>query len=170
VATVTQLSPAEYVRTSFSDLDKEYVHGEIVERSMPDDVHSALQFELGNIFAEVRKQGHQIWVRPELRLQLQNDLFRIPDICVFTEKPARLVPDVPPLIAIEIVSKDDRHTELLEKLEEYRRFGIPNVWVVDPWLRRLSIWDEAGLRTVTELTSERLGVRIHIEELLSSIE
>ena len=85
----------------------------------------------------------------ELRLQLEPDIFRIPDVCVFTEKPGKLVPDTPPLIAIEIVSKDDRHTELLEKLEEYRRFGIANIWLVDPWLRRLSIWDEAGLRSVS---------------------
>jgi Uma2 family endonuclease len=170
VATIAQLSPAEYLRTSFPDLDKEFVHGELIERSMPDNVHSALQFELGNIFAGARKRGHPIWVRPELRLQLQPDVFRIPDICVFTEKPAKLVPDVPPLIAIEIVSKDDRHTELFEKLEEYRRFGIPNIWLVDPWLRHLSVYDQTGLHRAEELVIERFSIRIRLQELLAAIE
>jgi Uma2 family endonuclease len=166
----TQISPADYLSTSFPDLDKEYVHGELVERSMPDTVHAGLQAEISGRFRDAKKRGLGIWILTELRLQLEPDVFRIPDVCVFEQKPLKPVPDSPPLIAIEIVSQDDRYTALLAKLEEYRRFGIANVWVVDPELRRLSVYDAAGLRPVEELTFDRLGIHIRIDELLSSIE
>jgi Uma2 family endonuclease len=37
------------------------------------------------------------------------------------------VPDTPPLIVVEILSPDDRLTEVREKLEEYRAWGVPHV-------------------------------------------
>jgi Uma2 family endonuclease len=52
---------------------------------------------------------------------------------------------------IEILSKDDRYHDLMEKLEEYRVWGIPNIWVVDPLSKRLSIYTESGLRNVCSL-------------------
>ena len=53
-----------------------------------------------------------------------------------------------PLLVIEILSKDDRYHDLMEKLEEYRVWGVPNIWVIDPLAKRFSIY--------TELASERL--------------
>ena len=38
-------------------------------------------------------------------------------------------------LAIEILSKDDRASDLQEKLDDYRDFGIPFVWVIDPRTR-----------------------------------
>ena len=55
----------------------------------------------------------------------------------------------PPLVAIEILSKDDRHHDLMEKLEEYRVWGVPNIWVIDPETQRFSIYTELGLQNVS---------------------
>lgn len=63
-----------------------------------------------------------------------------------------LVPDYPPTVAIEIVSPEDRHDDLMEKLEEYRAFGVPNVWLADPQRRSLQVFDSSGLREVPSLT------------------
>jgi hypothetical protein len=41
------MSPAEYLSTSFENPDREYVHGEIVERGTPDYSHGRMQVELG---------------------------------------------------------------------------------------------------------------------------
>jgi Uma2 family endonuclease len=73
--------------------------------------------------------------------------FLIPDVAVFYPHEPGLVPDTPPLIAIEILSPDDRLTKVREKLEEYRAWGVPHVWLVDPHSRRLYSCDE-GLREV----------------------
>jgi hypothetical protein len=45
---------------------------------------------------------------------------------VFHPREPGLVPDTPPLIAIEILSPDDLLTEVREKLEEYRAWGVPH--------------------------------------------
>ncbi len=39
----------------------------------------------------------------------------------------------------------------MQKLEEYRVWGVPNIWVVDPLSKRLSIYTESGLQNVSSL-------------------
>jgi Uma2 family endonuclease len=70
-----------------------------------------------------------------------------------------LVPDTPPLIAVEILSPDDRLTEVREKLEEYRAWGVPHVWLVDPHSRRLYSCD-AGLREVASFLVGELDIEV----------
>jgi Uma2 family endonuclease len=35
-------------------------------------------------------------------------------------------------VAIEVLSPKDRHSRLQEKIEAFKRFGIPCIWVIDP--------------------------------------
>src|SRR5579863_9103653 len=109
MASRLQVSPGEYLSTSFEGADREYVRGEIVERGMPDNPHSETQGELIHRFRLLR-DSHRLFARPELRLRLAADLYRIPDVSVFAgDKPGERVPSHPPLVAIEIMSPDDRH-------------------------------------------------------------
>ncbi|MCP6756852.1 Uma2 family endonuclease, partial [Klebsiella pneumoniae] len=62
-----------------------------------------------------------------------------------------------PFIAIEILSLDDRMTEVRGKLEEYRAWGVPHVWLVDPHSRRLYTCDE-GLHEVESLRVPELDL------------
>jgi Uma2 family endonuclease len=39
--------------------------------------------------------------------------------------------DVPPVIAIEILSPDDQMAKLQQKIAEYLAFGVEHVWVFD---------------------------------------
>jgi Uma2 family endonuclease len=150
VSTRAQVTPAEYLRMTF-ERDAELVRGEIVERSMPDYLHSTVQYLLLMLFGELARK-YPVLARPELRLQLARTTFRIPDISVFTAKPDLAVPKTPPLLVIEILSKDDRHSDLMEKLEEYRQWGVPNIWVIDPKLRRFSDYGDYGLRLASSLS------------------
>lgn len=147
VATKTQITAEQYLHMTFEH-DAEFLHGEIVERSMPDYIHARLQFlillRLGSLIKD-----QPVYPAPGLRLRIAPDVFRIPDISVFVgEQPEKTVPDTPPAIAIEILSKDDRYTNLMQKLEEYRTWGVPNIWIVDPATKRFSIYTEAGLQNV----------------------
>jgi Uma2 family endonuclease len=49
----------------------------------------------------------------------------------------------PPFICVEIVARNDSLTFLLERLDDYLVMGVPNIWVIDPHLRR-------GYRYTTE--------------------
>jgi Uma2 family endonuclease len=127
MATKAQITAEQYLHMTFEH-DAEFVRGEIVDRPMPDNVHSLMQFlilmELGRLI-----QSHPLFPRPELRLRLSRDVYRIPDICVFAgDCPKQSVPSTPPLLVIEILSRDDRHHDLMDKrLSAYSDRGLQNV-------------------------------------------
>jgi Uma2 family endonuclease len=150
MASRLQVAPSEYLLTSFDGTDREYVRGEIVERSIPDYVHGRMQAKLLVRFGEF-ETSHRLFGCSETRMLLGPDLFRIPDVAVFAERePEERVPSRP-LVVIEIVSPDDRYSEMLEKLAEYQQWGVANIWVVDPHRRALAAYEDEGLRTVPSL-------------------
>ncbi|HEV8145270.1 MAG TPA: Uma2 family endonuclease [Bryobacteraceae bacterium] len=154
----TAHSLEEYLRTSFEGVDREYRDGELVERSLPDPTHGLTQMNLGAFFVALRKTT-SIFPCSETRVRLREGLILIPDVCVFLETPQKRLPDTPPLIAIEILSPDDRHLAVRSKLEEYRAWGVPHVWLIDPYLRRLYKCDE-GLVEVPSLALPEFGVEL----------
>ena len=152
MASRLQIAPAEYLSTSFEGTDREYVHGEIVERSMPTYPHGKTQLRLGVRFEQLR-ESHHLFACLETRMRLAPDLFRIPDIAVFAgTEPDEQVPSRPPLLVIEIISPDDRYSEVLEKLAEYRQWGVSHIWVVDPHRRTLAVYDAGALLPASSLS------------------
>jgi Uma2 family endonuclease len=150
MATKAGITAEQYLHMTFEH-DAEFVQGEIVERSLPDKTHSTIQFR---ILMEVGRliQSHPLFPYPELRLRLEARVFRIPDVCVFAgEPPQESVPSTPPLLAVEILSNDERHHNLMVKLEEYRVWGVSNIWVVDPLSKRLSFYTASGLQNASSL-------------------
>ena len=143
---------AEYLSTSFEGTDREYVRGEIVERGTPDYSHGRTQAELSYKFEHLRK-SHRLYACCSTRMRLAPDLYRIPDIAVFAgTEPDEEVPSHPPLLVVEIISPDDRYSEVLEKLAEYRQWGVPHIWVVDPHRRTLAAYDAGALLPASSLT------------------
>jgi Uma2 family endonuclease len=153
----TAVSIEDYLRTSFPDLDREYRDGEIVERSMPDYLHGKAQLLLGIFFAMLRRRL-PLFPASETRLRMGPKVL-IPDLSVFYPNEPPNQPTEPPLIAIEILSPDDRLSAVREKLEEYRAWGVPHVWLVDPHSRRLYTC-EAGLTEVASLKVPELEIEL----------
>ena len=87
-------------------------------------------------------------------------MIRIPDFAVFQDKPTELVPSTPPLVIVEIVSREDRHTEIIQKFEEHRAWGVPHIWLADPWQQQLSVYGDNGLTAVGSLQLGGLGLTI----------
>jgi Uma2 family endonuclease len=152
------VSVSEYLHTSFPDLDREYRHGELVERSLPDYLHSITQGLLTAIFVALRKK-FSLYACPELRVKLREGVYLIPDLSVYQGVPPGPVPDTPPLVAIEILSPDDRLGAVRDKLEEYKAWGVAHVWLVDPHGKRFYRCDGA-LTEVTALALPEFGIEI----------
>ena len=70
---------------------------------------------------------------------------------------------------IEILSKDDRHTDLMQKLEEYRTWGVPNIWIVDPATKRFSVYTELGLQNVSSFTLAGYPFQLTQPELFADL-
>jgi Uma2 family endonuclease len=135
MSTATGISAEEYLATSY-EADREYVDGQLVERNVGEHDHSRLQALLASYF-QAREKQFPICTFTEQRVQVLAEAnrlrYRIPDVCVML-RPYRKerVLTQPPLIVIEILSPDDRMSAMLEKLEEYRHFGVKYIWAVDP--------------------------------------
>ena len=128
----TLVSIEEYLNTSYEGPDREYVDGRIVERNLGEKDHSWPQRELIAFFCATQKTLGT-YVFPEQRVQVKATRFRVPDVCVYIGAwPAEQVFRTPPFLAVEILSKDDRASDLKEKLADYRDFRVPFVWVIDP--------------------------------------
>jgi Uma2 family endonuclease len=166
MATQLLVSPQEYLATTYTDLDREYVHGEILERSMPTLLHGRVQLLVGFLF-ELLRRHHAIFAVSEVRHALQpNALYRIPDVAVFAgQLPVGPYPSTPPLVAIEIASPDDRLSETLQKFEEYLAWGIANIWLIDPEAKKLYIYDATGLHPVQSLPLPQYDFAITLADL-----
>jgi Uma2 family endonuclease len=167
VATKTQIRPDEYLRMTFEH-DAEFVHGELVERAMPDEIHSAIQFFLLLRFGALI-HIYALYPRAELRMRVAPDAYRIPDVAVFAGPHPPPVPDKPPLVVVEIVSQDDRHLDLMQKLEEYRQWGVGHIWVVNPATQGFSIYTEFGLQNVSSLSLPGYPLELTSAELFASL-
>lgn len=124
----THIPVEEYLAASYSP-DKEFVEGVLVERNVGEKPRSKVQRNLV-IALSARYPALHVW--PELRMRSVNSRHRIPDVCVTLTEPETDVLQEPPYIAIEILSKDDSMSDVLEKPAEYAAIGTPNIWLFDP--------------------------------------
>jgi Uma2 family endonuclease len=169
MATATFISEQEYLHTSYEH-DCEWIDGEVRERAMPDDDHSALQMFFITYFASLRRELH-IRVRPELRVRVAARRYRIPDVTIMPDDaPRQLIPDTPPLLCIEILSPDERRGELKEKIADYIRMGVPHIWIVDPRRRTLATADADGQHPVGYFNVPNCGRLLHPSEIFEELD
>lgn len=138
MATTAHISLEQYLKTSFEP-DAEYVRGEVQERNVGEYDHNTVQWAILSWF----RQNDKTWQTrsiQEQRTRFTNGNVRIPDVSVWKrDVPVRPVFDQPQLIAVEVLSPEDRQSGVQEKIDDYRGFQVPNIWVVDP-IKRLG-WD-----------------------------
>ena len=138
------VSVEEYLRTSYEP-DAEYVDGVVEERPVGENQHSAWQMAIGGFF-RVRSDEWNIRVRPELRTKTGERRYRIPDVAVLdADAPEDPVALVPPLIAFEVLSPEDRMSKLRVRLADFEVMGVPGIYVVEPESGALMRWIEGGL-------------------------
>ena len=131
MAVTTEVSIETYLRTAYEP-DAEYVDGEIEERAIGEDNHSAWQIAIAYWFRMHAEQWN-IRVRSELRVQTSETRFRVPDIAILDASlPREPIATHPPLGVFEILSPEDTHKRLMRKLGDYEQMGIPAIWVIDP--------------------------------------
>lgn len=166
MATKAFTTPEQYLATHF-EREPELVHGELVERPLPTFSHGNIQLVLGSrLLAFARTHG--MFIAVEVRMRLDHDLYRIPDIAVWAgpEPPGRL-PSSPPLVVVEVSSPDDRLYDLLQKLEEYRVWGVHHIWLVEPELKKFHVYDDGSLREVQRLELPQSGFAVTTVELFA---
>jgi len=145
MSSVAGVSVEEYLSTSYRP-DCDYVDGEVRERNVGEYPHSNLQTRLAIWFGN-RERDWEIRVLVEQRVRVSPHRFRIPDVCVLLrDQQIEPVFTQPPLICIEILSKDDRLRDMQERVDEYLNFGVSNVWILDPVSRKAYVCTQSGFQ------------------------
>ena len=138
MTTTARIPIEQYLRTSFEP-DAEFVNGEIEERNAGEYDHNLVQWAILDWFRRHDKEWQTRTIQ-EQRTRLNSGNVRIPDVSVWARNiPIEPVFTRPQLIAIEVLSPEDRHSKVQEKIEDYRQFQVPNIWIVDP-VQRIG-WD-----------------------------
>jgi|SRR5579872_6134590 len=166
----SQIGVEEYLALAFPDRpEPDYVHGEVVERALPTPIHAQIQILLGILFAPLQQRARLV-LMSELRVRIEQDLFRVIDFAVYRGgRPEGRYATAPAFIAIEIASPDDNYYNLTQRLEDYRRWGVPHVWLVDPWLKRLYEYTEAGLLQRASLAVPELDFSVAAAEVFKDL-
>jgi Uma2 family endonuclease len=122
----------EYLRTSFEGPDCEYLDGVVVERNMGELPHGDVQSTLGMLLRQLRRRLG-IRVVTEIRIQISPTRYRVADLAVWRDDNiGNRIPTVPPFLAIEILSPEDRITRMQPKIAEYLSIGVEWIWLIDP--------------------------------------
>lgn len=170
-ATHTLVPLEEYLNTTYRP-DRDWVDGETKERNLGEQPHALIQLLIGHIF---KLHGSEWNVRPmtEQRVQTSARHYRIADVCV-TRRETAFEPIVrtAPLLCVEILSRDDRMSEIQERVEDYLAMGVPAVWVIDPRRRRAYIATEIGsLMLVPDvLTVPSTAIAIPVREVFAELD
>ena len=171
MATAALISVSEYLATSYRP-DQEMLEGQLVERNVGEYDHSNLQ---GALVAWMRRHQREwnIRVLPEQRIRVSPSRFRIPDVCVISgEQEIEPVFTRPPLLCIEVLSKDDALRGIQDRVDDYRAFGVSNIWVLDPVKRRAYICTHGDFREPESQTLEIAlsPIRIPLPDLFSELD
>jgi len=166
----TLVSVDEYLATSYRP-DCDYVDGEIRERNVGEYDHARLQALLTALFLKNEKQwGVRVVV--EQRVQVRNERFRVPDICLLslTRTPTQIIVS-PPFLCVEILSPDDTLYSMQERIDDYLAFGVPYVWVINPASRRAWIYTKDAIQEAKDgvLRASNPDIEVPIVELFDPI-
>lgn len=138
------ISVEEYLATSY-DPDRELVDGVLLERNVGEFGHAKLQ---GDIYFALRTFGsaHGYTAAVEARLKVGEARYRIPDVCFLYGAGPRNGPLLEaPFLCVEVLSPDDRLTDMQARIDDYLGMGVRFVWIADPITRKAWVHTSSGV-------------------------
>ena len=125
----------------------ELVRGEIITMPPPKGKHGIVCSEVAWVlknFVKPRKLG---WVTTNdtgVVLEKEPDTVRGPDVAFWSIARQPEQPEgyflIPPDLAVEVQSPDDRRKDLRAKIKDYLSYSVPLIWLVDPDTRTVTVY------------------------------
>jgi Uma2 family endonuclease len=159
MTTATATSPATRLMTADEFLEFvgrpendgrwfELVRGEVIELPPPTKIHGVVSINVAGhlwMYARQVKRGYITTNDAGTLLERDPDTVRGPDVAYFTD--AHRFQDLhpkygehPPVLAVEVLSPDDRVNRVLQKVDDYINNGVQVVWLVDPDHRTVRVY------------------------------
>ncbi|MDX1522402.1 MAG: Uma2 family endonuclease [Anaerolineae bacterium] len=150
----------------------ELVAGKIVKMSPTGYEHGNIEIKVGARlynFVSERKLGKVQVGEVGIYTRRNPDTVRAADVLFISneryaqrQSPSYL--DVAPELVVEIISPDDRWSEINQKLREYFAAGIDLIWVIDPKSRSVHVY-----RSLTDIREFSADETLSGEEILPGL-
>jgi len=169
--------------SEFVELETEVLGEE--EEKMGSLNHSMVQGQItGILFADKRFR-----IMPELSLDMSAlDLSQFglkaknelkPDISIYPNTLKGKARDVPrlseiPLLAIEVISLNQTHDQLLTKFDGYFALGVKSCWLVMPMFKSIAVYSQPDKFRMfdmndSEVIDEALDIKLSMQEIFANI-
>ena len=120
------------------------IDGELQERNGGELDHSDVQKRITALL-DVAENHPFLRVNQALRVQINPDRFRVPDVCVMRRSaPREQIVHAPPLLCIEVLSPSDTMVRMRERIADYFAIGVPEVWILNSVTRSAIVCRSEG--------------------------
>ncbi len=158
---LTLVSEQEYLRSQYEP-DCEFEDGALIVRHGGAEKHSWMQAALAAYIFR-RRKAWGVNVYTEQRTRIRPGKYKLPDVCIVRgPRPATPIFEQPPLVAIEILSPEDRPLRVDQTIAEWLEFRVGYVWVVDPETLESILHTAQGRVPVPDATLRVPGTPIEI--------
>lgn len=157
----TKVTLAEFLSMPETKPASELINGQIRQKTMPQTEHSRIQYKLCAAINQVAEAAKLACAFPELRCVCGSDVI-VPDVAVLRwerillEQDGRLAKrfDIYPDWSIEILSPDQRRSQVLPKLMNCCQQGTELGWLIDP--SEEAVWVVTPDRQIEIFAEDRL--------------
>jgi Uma2 family endonuclease len=140
----------------------ELVRGEVIQLPPPVKPHSAVCVKVAyflTAYVFQRNHGYTTCNDSGVLLERDPDTVRGPDVALYedAQKFADLHPkygEVPPRLAVEVLSPNDRALNFVRKINDYLKAGVSMVWAIDPETRTLTVYRPNQAQVVLDASQE----------------
>jgi Uma2 family endonuclease len=155
MATQTTLTVEQYLNLPEQEgVVRELDEGRVIEMSPTGFPHAILVARIAYLLLRhVEETGSPYWVAEGSGFGLGPATVRIPDVFVIRKEPVANVEGAasgvlksPPEIAVEVVSPNEKASQLERKVHQYLSAGTPSVWVVYPESKHVMVYRLSGTR------------------------
>jgi Uma2 family endonuclease len=125
----------------------ELVRGEVIELPRPTKPHGVVCTRVASLLDHYTFERGQFYVTSNdtgVILERDPDTVRGPDVAVYDDasKFVELHPkwgEAAPLLAVEVLSPNDKTNKVLDKIRDYLKAGARVVWLIDPEDRTVTV-------------------------------
>jgi Uma2 family endonuclease len=138
IAAIQPTNIEEFLQLPETEPASEFIHGQIIQKPMPQGEHSQLQIDLCETINQITNPQKIAKAFPELRC-IFGGLAIVPDIAVFRWERIPRLPsgrianrfELHPDWVIEILSPEQKYKQVLSKLLHCAEYGTELGWLVD---------------------------------------
>lgn len=158
----------------------ELLDGRIVPMTPTGAEHSQVESVLVRLVGNFVDQNARGWVlagEVGIYTQRNPDRVRGADLAFVSRQQTATIPkgflDFGPDLVVEVVSPNDRWTDIREKIDEYFGIGVRQVWIVEPPSRQVLVYASAttatryGMGEKLQGTEGLAGLEIEVERIFA---